>query len=610
MTIWPPSRPTSLRHRGRPRVRRRAGPVGGWERLGLGIGHETLEPRLALTTDLGIEIGSAHVWYMPGGDVGYTVTVRNLGPTDATGASVTTALATPVAQKAWWTASYSAGGSGPVVGAGNVAATIALPVGGTATFAVVSTADVSATGPLASIATVALAGDPVVTNDAATATLQFAPRPLVVADAAGWTSTSAVRVLDAATGAELSRFFAYEPGFRGGVQTVLFDMDRDGRPEILTAPGRGRSGEIRAFTLDGTELAQYRTRPFGADWRGGVNFDVGNVDGDDSPDLAAAKASGDGEVRVFLGQRGADPVADVAFRTIRPFAATYLGGSTVAFADLGKFAGGVAVADAAPDGREELLIGSGPTRAAEVQVRDLSVASAPLLRTILPFDASFRGGVSVAAARVNPDSVPDVLVTAGRRGFGRVEVHDGWVNPASSGLLAAFAAFATPRFQSAFAAGVDGNGDGVVDEFIVARAGEQARRLAATGVAVGEAGPIAGRLVTAAAATSPAVTTTASGLRYRDLVVGTGPRPSSSSATVTVNYEGRLLDGTRFDGNAGVEFALNRVIAGWTEGLLSMQVGGRRELIIQPSLAYGATARPGIPANSTLVFDVELLDTD
>ena len=92
-------------------------------------------------------------------------------------------------------------------------------------------------------------------------------------------------------------------------------------------------------------------------------------------------------------------------------------------------------------------------------------------------------------------------------------------------------------------------------------------------------------------------------------MVGTGAQPSSSTATVRVNYEGWLLDGTRFDGNNGTSFALNGVIGGWTEGLASMAVGGRRQLVIPAILAYGGTARPGIPANSTLVFDVELLST-
>jgi FKBP-type peptidyl-prolyl cis-trans isomerase len=103
--------------------------------------------------------------------------------------------------------------------------------------------------------------------------------------------------------------------------------------------------------------------------------------------------------------------------------------------------------------------------------------------------------------------------------------------------------------------------------------------------------------------------TTSTGLQYRDILPGDGELPSSASATVRVNYEGWLLDGTRFDANDGISFGLNQVIAGWTEGLGSMKVGGRRLLIIPANLAYGSAGRPGIPPNSTLVFDVELLST-
>ena len=587
--------------------RRRGRPLGSWERLGLGAGHETLEARALMAADLGVAIDSAHVWYAPGTQVTYTVTVSNPGSETATG-TVSTALAGQITQSTW-TAAYSAGGSGPVVGAGNVAGSVTLPVGASATFTVVSTIGPSATGPLTSTASVSLAGDANSANNTASETLQFVAAPLVVADDAGVASTSAVRVVDPATGAERARFFAYEPGFRGGVQVLLADVDDDGRPEVVTVSGRGRDGEIRVFTLDGVERTAYRTLPFGPGWRGGVNVAAGDADGDGFVDFAAAKASGDGEVRVFRGQAGADPVADAPYRTIRPFAATYLGGSTVAFADLGRFVAGTTVDATAPDGRAELLIGNGPTLAPQVRIYDLSPARPPVIDTIRPFTPASLGGLAVTTARVNLDSIPDVIVSAGRRGAGRVEVYDGRVGPAANARLAAFTAFAGSGLAPTVATAIDGDGDGRADTLLAAQAGQAVRRFSTAGVALGGVGPVAGRVAAAVAATNPAIVTTATGLQYRDLVVGTGPKPSSSTAQVTVNYEGRLLDGTRFDGNNGTQFVLNQVISGWTEGLASMQVGGRRQLIIPAILAYGSTARPGIPANSTLVFDVELLAT-
>lgn len=500
------------------------------------------------------------------------------------------------------------------VGAGNLAGAVTLPAGGSATFSIVSTVGPSATGPLTSSAAIALAGDPQAANNAASETLQFVSRPLVVADDVGYASTSAVRVVDPATGAERARFFAYEPDFRGGVQVKLADMNGDGRPEIVTAPGRGRIGEVRVFSLDGIEQTAYRTLPFGAGWRGGVNLDVGDADGDGRADIAAAKASGDGEVRVFRGLAGADPVADTPYRTIRPFAETYLGGSTVAFADLGTFAdvgiaGGTTVDATRPDGRAELLIGNGPTLAPQVQVHNLSAVGSSLIDTIRPFSPGFRGGIAVSAGRVNLDSIPDVVVAAGVRGNGQVEVFDGRVAPAANPRLAAFTAFTGRGVTPTAASAVDTDGDGRADEIHAAQAGQTVRRFSIAGAALGSLPQAAGRVAAPVAANGGAIVTTASGLQYRDLVVGTGAKPSSSTARVTVNYEGRLLNGTRFDGNNGTQFNLNQVISGWTEGLASMQVGGRRQLIIPANLAYGATARPNIPANSTLVFDVELLAT-
>jgi len=96
-----------------------------------------------------------------------------------------------------------------------------------------------------------------------------------------------------------------------------------------------------------------------------------------------------------------------------------------------------------------------------------------------------------------------------------------------------------------------------------------------------------------------------------DLVVGTGATAVAGD-TLTVNYTGWLADGTQFDTSYGKQpfvfpLGAGRVIPGWDMGIPGMKVGGKRRLIIPPSLAYGSTAYGPIPANSTLKFEVELL---
>ena len=109
----------------------------------------------------------------------------------------------------------------------------------------------------------------------------------------------------------------------------------------------------------------------------------------------------------------------------------------------------------------------------------------------------------------------------------------------------------------------------------------------------------------------PGVHTTASGLQYEVVSEGTGAKPTAAD-TVTVHYEGRLLDGTVFDSSIArgqpATFPLDRVIPGWTEGVALMPVGSTYLFTIPPDLGYGARGAGGvIPPNAVLVFEVRLL---
>ena len=112
-------------------------------------------------------------------------------------------------------------------------------------------------------------------------------------------------------------------------------------------------------------------------------------------------------------------------------------------------------------------------------------------------------------------------------------------------------------------------------------------------------------------ATKDGVQITTTGLQYKVIKMGEGPKPQATS-TVKVHYTGTLIDGTKFDSSVDrgepVEFPLNRVIPGWTEGLQLMPVGSKFMFYIPAEIGYGDRGNASIPGGSTLIFEVELLD--
>ena len=135
-------------------------------------------------------------------------------------------------------------------------------------------------------------------------------------------------------------------------------------------------------------------------------------------------------------------------------------------------------------------------------------------------------------------------------------------------------------------------------------------KMAAKAAAEGEKNLQEGQRFLAANKAKPGVRSTPSGLQYQVIRQGAGPLPQATDK-VRVHYKGTLLSGKTFDSSYDrgqpAEFALNQVIPGWTEGVALMPVGSKYTLWIPSNLAYGPNGQPPIGANSTLVFEVELL---
>jgi cyclophilin family peptidyl-prolyl cis-trans isomerase len=305
------------------------------------------------------------------------------------------------------------------------------------------------------------------------------PAPPVIVVGADVGGLPWVTVLNANTGETISRFLAFHPNIRSGVKVALGDVDGDGVDEVIAATGGGVRSVVKFFELNGTHLPAYRTLPFAASYRGGINIAVGDFDGNGVDDLAVVSAKGAGLAKIFLiDPTAADPVPDQASGMIQNLFPTSMGGTTVAAADVGTFAGGVVVNAAVADGRDELVIGSGIGVAPVVRIYGIaqtgSRSTFSLLRTKPVFVAgrslpTYLGGVNVAAGRYDADGLDDIIVTGGRRSSAAVEVHSGRIT--SNDVLLRQAAFASLTQLPTYVVGLDTDGDGRINSLVATQGG-------------------------------------------------------------------------------------------------------------------------------------------
>ena len=454
----------------------------------------------------------------------------------------------------------------------------------------------------------------------------FAHSMVAIGSDIGPGSRPLIQLVEAETGTVVAETLAFEEAFRGGTRLAMANVNGLPGNEIIVGSGPGRVAEIRVFTSIVTgavtslrELPEFRLRPFGDSYFSGVAVSAGEVNGDGWQDIAAAKSRGS-EVSVFLSPSFGGTISPTPHRTFVPFGEDYLGGAAIAFADVGTFVGGSLVDGTRSDGRTELAVASGTGMTPLVKIYDLSGATARKVDRFTPFTPLLRSGMAVAAGRYDANPIDDVIVTSGNGGPG-TEIYDGSVSPAVNARLASFAAFTgseRPKAE-AFAASADRNGDGQIDGFAAVQGlsgGGGAAGLAFLGQSGSRSNlfsKLSGPMQVAAARTSYTdFQKTLSGITYRVIKPGTGVTPRVGDK-VTTHYTGWLTDGTKFDSsrdkNTPFSFTLGKgeVIKGWDEIVAQMKVGTRLTAIIPANLAYGSAARPGIPANSTLVFDMKLL---
>jgi hypothetical protein len=255
-----------------------------------------------------------------------------------------------------------------------------------------------------------------------------------------------VKVYDPATGDLKLDFFAYNPGFTGGVRVAVADMNNDGVPDIITAPGPTGGPDIRVFDGSTGQIIQ-EFMAYNPTFTGGVFIAVGDINGDGKPDIVTAPDQfGGPDVRVFFNGN----TSGVPDKEFGPFSPGFLGGVRLAVGNI--------------NGHADIIAGAGPSAAPEVQIFDASGTTVTQIGDFLAYNPGFTGGVYVAAGDVNGDGIADIITGAGAGGGPEVKAFDGsTLGNATPSVLDDFFAYNIGFTGGARVAALDVNGDGKAD---------------------------------------------------------------------------------------------------------------------------------------------------
>jgi hypothetical protein len=296
----------------------------------------------------------------------------------------------------------------------------------------------------------------------------------IIATGTGPGAPPLVQVYDGVSGAMLFNFYAYGPSLLSGIQVAVGDVNGDGIPDIITAPGPGGPPDVRVF--DGATGKLIQTfYPYAANFTGGVSVAVGDVSGDGYDDIVTGALSGNPDVRVYSGK-------DIANGTFDPNGASLLA-HWFPYALMFNVGVHVAVGDVSGNGYADIVTGpsAGNPDVRVYSGHDIADGTfdpngASLLAQWFPYALMFNVGANVAVGEVNGDGHADI-VTGATIGNPHVKVYsgkdiaDGTFDPSGASVLAQFFAYGLQYDIGANVAVGDVSTDGYADVITGSSAG-------------------------------------------------------------------------------------------------------------------------------------------